>query len=336
MGFVGGASSTTPRPCAPATAASPWTPPWTSPRSPPTSSCSKRGPPWSWGDAASSEGRAPTATPSSTSRPQRAPTLATYSPCWSPAAFLPFLPMTALQLVLLRNVAYTVSCTAIPWDNVDEKFLREPKDLGRQVPIVSFMLWLGPASSVFDILTYAAMFFIIVPPWWWGHPRTSNRSRADRPVRRGVPERLVCPRLPHVDPGPLCFTCLQTEHVPFAGRSFPAASLTVLTLAGVAVVTALPYVPGLGAALGLSPLPLPFFGLLFACMVLYLLLCGAVKALCASLRNSALARGDVHSSSRPHARCSRSLSPKKGAFSVPIRALSARHSRTSLAGACRG
>ena len=57
---------------------------------------------------------------------------------------------------------------------------------------------------------------------------------------------------------------LRTEHVPFAG-SRPAASLTVLTLAGVAVVTALPYVPGLGAALGLSPLPLPFFGLLFGC-----------------------------------------------------------------------
>ncbi|MFR2950254.1 MAG: HAD-IC family P-type ATPase [Collinsella intestinalis] len=35
------------------------------------------------------------------------------------AAFLPFLPMSALQLLLL-GMAYTVSCAALPWDRVDE------------------------------------------------------------------------------------------------------------------------------------------------------------------------------------------------------------------------
>ena len=34
------------------------------------------------------------------------------------SAFLPFLPMTPVQILLL-NLIYDVSCLAIPWDNVD-------------------------------------------------------------------------------------------------------------------------------------------------------------------------------------------------------------------------
>lgn len=77
------------------------------------------------------------------------------------SAFLPFLPMMAPQL-LLPGLAYTVSCAALPWDNVDEALLERPRrwDAGS---IVSFMLWLGPMSSVFDILTFAAMYFVVCP-----------------------------------------------------------------------------------------------------------------------------------------------------------------------------
>lgn len=189
------------------------------------------------------------------------------------SAFLPFLPMTALQLLLL-GVAYTVSCTAVPWDNVDEEFLREPKTWDAK-SIVSFMLWLGPTSSVFDILTYAAMFFIICP-MVVGAPFAQLTDPAQITLFAAVFQSGWF--VESMWTQTFVLRMLRTEHVPFAG-SRPAASLTVLTLAGVAVVTALPYVPGLGAALGLSPLPLPFFGLLFVYMVLYLLLCGAVKAL---------------------------------------------------------
>ena len=34
------------------------------------------------------------------------------------SAFLPFLPMASLHLILL-NLIYDISCTAIPWDNVE-------------------------------------------------------------------------------------------------------------------------------------------------------------------------------------------------------------------------
>jgi len=74
------------------------------------------------------------------------------------SAFLPFLPMLPLQL-LMQNLLYDISQIAIPFDDVDaelvEKPLRwNPGDIGR------FMVFFGPISSVFDILTYALMWFV--------------------------------------------------------------------------------------------------------------------------------------------------------------------------------
>lgn len=42
------------------------------------------------------------------------------------SALLPFLPMMSMHLILL-NLIYDLSCTAIPWDNVDEEFLIQPR-----------------------------------------------------------------------------------------------------------------------------------------------------------------------------------------------------------------
>jgi Mg2+-importing ATPase len=74
------------------------------------------------------------------------------------SAFLPFLPMLPLHL-LVQNLLYDVSQIAIPFDNVDEEFLKSPQrwnpaDLGR------FMVFFGPLSSVFDILTFTVMWFV--------------------------------------------------------------------------------------------------------------------------------------------------------------------------------
>jgi len=74
------------------------------------------------------------------------------------SAFLPFLPMLPLQL-LMQNLLYDISQVAIPFDDVDaeliEKPLRwNPGDIGR------FMLFFGPISSLFDILTYLLMWHV--------------------------------------------------------------------------------------------------------------------------------------------------------------------------------
>lgn len=59
----------------------------------------------------------------------------------------------------------------------------------------------------------------------------------------------------------------------------PARDLTALTALGVGLVTAMPYVPGVNAALDLVPLPGAFFGVLAAMMIGYLLLTSIAKAL---------------------------------------------------------
>lgn len=71
---------------------------------------------------------------------------------------------------------------------------------------------------------------------------------------------------------------LRTERLPFV-QSKPAASLTALTVLGVGLVTAMPYVPGVNAALDLMPLPSAFFGVLAVMMIGYLLLTSIAKAL---------------------------------------------------------
>ncbi|RHS39429.1 magnesium-translocating P-type ATPase [Collinsella sp. AF08-23] len=189
------------------------------------------------------------------------------------AAFLPFLPMSALQLLLL-GMAYTVSCAALPWDNVDESFLACPRTWDAR-GIVSFMLGLGPVSSIFDILTFAAMFWVVCPlvvgaPW----------AALTDPAQRAL-FALVFQTGWFVESmwtQTLVIHLLRTERLPFV-QSRPAASLTLLTMLGVGLVTAMPYVPGVNSALDLVPLPGVFFGVLAAMMAGYLLLTSIAKAL---------------------------------------------------------
>ena len=45
---------------------------------------------------------------------------------------------------------------------MDEDFLKEPRAWTAK-SITRFMSWLGPTSSIFDIITFAVMFFGIAP-----------------------------------------------------------------------------------------------------------------------------------------------------------------------------
>ena len=82
------------------------------------------------------------------------------------SALLPFLPMMSLHLILL-NLIYDLSCTAIPWDNVDEDFIRKPRKWDAS-SVGSFMLWIGPTSSIFDFTTYLFLYFIFCPTFVTG------------------------------------------------------------------------------------------------------------------------------------------------------------------------
>ncbi|MDD5404814.1 MAG: magnesium-translocating P-type ATPase, partial [Sulfuricella sp.] len=74
------------------------------------------------------------------------------------SAFIPFLPMLPMHL-LTQNLLYDISQIAIPFDNVDDELVKKPQrwnpgDIGR------FMVFFGPVSSVFDIITYCIMWFV--------------------------------------------------------------------------------------------------------------------------------------------------------------------------------
>ncbi|MGV3084525.1 magnesium-translocating P-type ATPase [Enterococcus dispar] len=75
------------------------------------------------------------------------------------SAFLPFLPMLSIQL-LVQNLIYDMAQLTIPWDNVDEEELVKPVrwEIG---DLFKFTISIGPVSSIFDILTFLVMWFVL-------------------------------------------------------------------------------------------------------------------------------------------------------------------------------
>lgn len=71
--------------------------------------------------------------------------------------FLPFLPMLPVQ-ILTQNLLCDFSQMGIPFDSVDKEYIKKPRKW-ETGSIKSFMMILGPLSSVFDILCFAVL-------WW--------------------------------------------------------------------------------------------------------------------------------------------------------------------------
>lgn len=74
------------------------------------------------------------------------------------SAFLPFLPMLSIQL-LVQNLIYDVAQLTIPWDKMDSEDLMKPARWGTS-DLLKFTFSIGPISSIFDILTFLLMWFI--------------------------------------------------------------------------------------------------------------------------------------------------------------------------------
>lgn len=74
------------------------------------------------------------------------------------SAFLPFLPMLSIQL-LVQNLIYDVAQLTIPWDKMDAEDLMKPAKWGTS-DLLKFTFSIGPISSIFDILTFILMWFI--------------------------------------------------------------------------------------------------------------------------------------------------------------------------------
>lgn len=70
---------------------------------------------------------------------------------------LPFLPETPIQL-LVEGLLYDFGQMTLPFDNVDEEYLKEPKKFDVK-SLKKFMLFMGPVSSLFDIIIFTLLWF---------------------------------------------------------------------------------------------------------------------------------------------------------------------------------
>ncbi len=172
------------------------------------------------------------------------------------SAFLPFLPMLPIQL-LVQNLLYDFSQTTIPFDRMDDEYLAVPRkweatDIGR------FMRWIGPVSSFFDVLTFALL-------WYVFGARTPARASLFQSgwfIEGLLSQTLIV----HM---------IRTTKVPFleSRAAWPVLAMTGLVMA---VGLALPFTPA-GAYLGMQPLPGAFMGWLAAVLLGYAVLTQLIK-----------------------------------------------------------
>lgn len=187
------------------------------------------------------------------------------------SAFLPFLPLAPLQILVL-NLIYDISCTAMPWDNVDGDFLKQPRTWDA-ASISRFMIWFGPSSSVFDIMTYILLYTLICPTVFGGAYGTLDAGAQAAFVGLFQAGWFVESLWTQT----LVLHMLRTPEIPFL-RSRASWRVTGLTSLGILAGTCIPFTI-VGKSLDMMPLPGSFFPWLFAMIAAYMLLTTALKGI---------------------------------------------------------
>ncbi len=185
-------------------------------------------------------------------------------------AFLPFLPMLPVQILVL-NLIYDMSCISIPWDNVDSEYLKKPRKWDAS-SIGSFMRWIGPTSSVFDITTYLLMYLVICPlvcGGAYGAPGVDKALFMSLFNAGWFVESLWSQTL--------VIHMIRTPKIPFI-QSRASLPLLTFTTIGILIGTLIPYT-NFGKIMGLSPLPVVYFLWLVATIMTYMVLVTVLKKL---------------------------------------------------------
>ena len=174
------------------------------------------------------------------------------------SAFLPFLPMLPIHL-LIQNLLYDISQTTIPFDRMDSEYLNRPRvwdsgDLSR------FMIWIGPISSIFDIVTYMVM--------WWVFkcqgPETEALFQSGWFVEGLLSQTLIV----HM---------IRTRKVPFV-QSCASWPVMLMTFSIMAIGICVPFT-SFGSSIGLVPLPWSYFPWLVCILLSYCILTQWLKTL---------------------------------------------------------
>ena len=164
---------------------------------------------------------------------------------------LPFLPMLPTQ-ILLNNFLYDLAQITIPSDNVDPALIHSPQrwniDLVRR-----FMIWIGPISSLYDILTFIVLLRVFHAPEAVFHTGWFVESLATQT---------------------LVIFVIRSASSPL--RSRPSNALVATTIGVVAIAIGLPFT-SLGRWFGLVPLPGLYFVFLALATATYLVLVEIAK-----------------------------------------------------------
>ena len=173
------------------------------------------------------------------------------------SAWLPFLPMTSLQ-ILSNNLLYDFSQVAIPTDDVDPEQVSKPRPwtMGE---ISRFILFIGPISSIFDYTTYFMMYYLF---------KCQNLAHASLFQTGWFVESLLTQTL--------IIHVIRTNKIPFI-QSRASWPLIFASAAVMAIGICLPFSP-IAPYLGFSPLlPGLFWPLLFLTLLCYIVLTQLIK-----------------------------------------------------------
>ena len=173
------------------------------------------------------------------------------------SAFLPFLPMLSLQL-LVQNLVYDISQLAMPWDNVDESQIMKPVKFDNK-NLFRFTVFIGPISSIFDIITFGVMWFVI----------GANTVGQQSLFQTGwflvglISQTLVV-------------YMIRTEKIPFL-ESRASAPMVIMSLLAVLTGILIVLVEPLREAFDFTALPSNYWGWLVGIIFVYMLLVQVVK-----------------------------------------------------------
>ena len=172
------------------------------------------------------------------------------------SALLPFLPMLPIQ-ILVQNLLYDISQISIPWDRMDADYIEKPRkwDAGG---ISTFMIFIGPISSIFDYATYALMWFVFKA----NSPAHQSLFQSGWFIEGLLSQTLIV----HM---------IRTKKIPFI-QSWATAPVLALTTAIMAIGVFLPF-SGFAGALQMVPLPMSYFPWLIGILLTYCMLTQAVK-----------------------------------------------------------
>ncbi len=158
---------------------------------------------------------------------------------------LPFLPETPIQL-LVEGLLYDFGQLTLPFDNVDKEYLQKPRQFSLK-SLKNFMLFMGPLSSIFDLIVFASLWFVfhlrevaLFQTVWFTYSIVSNL---------------------------LGMHIIRTAKIPFIqsnANKMVYFSSILLSIIGIAV----PYT-WLGKSIGLVPIPFAYMSIIIGVPILY-------------------------------------------------------------------